>query len=165
MLSDRAKILLLCSLFLLCMGTLFTTSSFYTGNGGVGSLNAPIEKLCEKPKKFAVECLAVGRTRSQSSTNENSSKCAVKLLQVTKCERAVVKAYQKINMSGCLNYIQAAAICKSEWCEEPGERSSKACKRECGPIKKELNKCVQQNIESSFENAGLNSDGNTISKE
>lgn len=159
--SDIVKITLLGTLFLFCTGTLFTSSSFYTGDDGVGTLVALVEKLCDEPKKVATDCLSIGKNKKSPSndTDENSSTCAKKLLQVTKCERAVAKAYQKINMNGCIDLIQASSICRSEWCELQGSGSSKSCKQECDPIKKKLDKCVQKHIKSSFANARLNHDG------
>ena len=173
MISDSAKIFLLFGILAICGGSLFTSSSFYTigYNNGLSTLEPSIE-LCETPKRIASDCLAIRRSSKSSDNSESgdeqtqsledsSSSCASKLSQVTKCERTAAKAYKAINMGGCLTYIQAASICKDEWCRD---NNNKACKRECSAANKALDKCVKKNVDQYFHSAGLNADGTTMMK-
>ncbi len=173
MISDNAKIFLLFGILAICGGSLFTSSSFYSsgGNNGLWILSPPKE-LCVTPKQIASDCLAIRQPSKSSDKSESgdeqtqslqdsSSSCASKLSQVTKCERTAAKAYQAINMGGCPTYIQAASICKDEWCSD---NNSKSCKRECSAANKALEKCVKKNVDQHFLSAGLNSDGTIIVK-
>ena len=170
MFSDKSKVILLASLFGACLGTFFISNTFYCTDGGVGKVNPQLHKLCEVPRKEASECLSVSEKSNSAddvSAKATSSSCAVKLSHVTRCERSVAKAYKDINMGGCIKEIQAMTICQLEWCDHLEERTSedsaaKACRKECDPLNKKLQKCQDSHVKRYFASAGLNSDGSMI---
>ena len=68
------------------------------------------------------------------------------------CERAIRKAYRRINLGGCTWEIQQAALCQAEWCSPT---SILQCNEECATVRSKLDTCVDGIIRSFLESAGI----------
>uniref|UniRef100_A0A7S2IGP8 Uncharacterized protein n=1 Tax=Helicotheca tamesis TaxID=374047 RepID=A0A7S2IGP8_9STRA len=165
MLSDQHKLAVLAAIFLFCLSTLFTSTSFQTGERGVGTLNPQFQRSCSKAHGEAKACLGDGHmvdtinekavASSDSSDNKSATKSCKKILsQVDKCETVVGRAYQHINMAGCIRQIQSRTVCEIEWCH-----NKDSCKKHCDGAKEDLKKCEKMHLERFFRRAGLDTDG------
>lgn len=136
------------------MLTLLTSNSF--SFGAVPNLNPLKSKFCQIPQKELKEC---NDDSDSASADENTDvkSCKEKVLQVTRCQRAVKKAYNTINMKGCLFEMQAYKICQSEWCND--NYSSDECADKCRIVDDKLTLCTKKYVENQFRWSGLNEDG------
>jgi hypothetical protein len=153
MLSDPAKLVLLCLCFIGCLATLFTSPGLSMGNAELRSINPPVERLCKKPREEARKCVEQGEASCKG----------LKRPRFTKCENAISQAYKDINMGGCPHELKVVTLCEAEWCQPGASSDRSACKRECGNVREALQTCIQKHVGQYFSKHGLESDG-TIKK-
>jgi len=145
MLSDAIKLLILALAVTACLCTLFTSPSTTTGNGSMKRLAPPVRQHCATARKSASKC-----------SSESQAQCHDLEEVVLKCENAVKKAYQHINLGGCPFEIKALTLCEAEWCLMDDLAS---CDRECANVKESLSNCVQGELTSFFRRNGLEDNG------
>uniref|UniRef100_A0A7S1Z7N7 Uncharacterized protein n=1 Tax=Trieres chinensis TaxID=1514140 RepID=A0A7S1Z7N7_TRICV len=167
MITDKTKLLLLAASIAACLSTLLTSSSFQTGSKGLQALSPPRQRLCKKARSEARECVeesadgdGSGSGSKDDGGGESRPSCSDLLSEVSRCERAVERAYRHINMV-CASLIQARTVCELEWCENvpDTDEARKACIRECYSPRDALERCSEHHVTRFFRRAGLRSDG------
>mmetsp|Transcript_9762 Transcript_9762/g.13098 ORF Transcript_9762/g.13098 Transcript_9762/m.13098 type:complete len:165 (-) Transcript_9762:317-811(-) len=160
-LSDPHRLILLTSLILFSLSTIFTSRSFKFDEGGVGKLN-PQYRPCIKVREAAKTCLDK-TTSSDSSDGSTTIKrsCQEQMSTATKCVTAVKKAYQIINLSGCTKLIQDVALCQAEWCSSYGS-SKESCSKHCDVKKADLRVCETKHVGHHVKKAGLDFDSSML---
>ena len=123
------------------------------GSRDLGKLGASLNRFCKEPRNMAKKCLG--------TEEEESASCIKILSQASKCEEALQRAYQHINMGGCPKDIQAVTICEAEWCDNArGDRQAEEmCQKECLAVREILDKCVKGHVSSFFQRYGLEDNG------
>jgi len=169
MISDQTKVGLLAASLLGCLLTLFTSGSFHSGGRGVPTLTAPTRSMCKAAVHDAEECGWSGDSGNSASEDEkrdgggadDSARCKKLVYTARLCERTVEKAYRHINLGGCAKKIQRLTVCNVEWCEDipHTEEAREDCKKECGPVREELEKCQEEHVKQFLQRAGLGTDG------
>jgi hypothetical protein len=154
-LSEPAKLYLLLGCVLLCLSTLFTSSSFSMGSRDLPVLR-PSPKYCRELKQALRKCL----------DSKQEGGCSKELLTASRCDDVVSRAYKDINLGGCSYKNQALVLCEVEWCDGiGGDRSAReSCRKECELTRKEREDCIEGHVSSYLEKYSLIANGETIIK-
>ena len=155
--KDHLKLGLLALCWLLCLGTLFTSPTITQGNPDMGQLKTNTIEACTVPRRKRNECLKNNKASSSSSS------CDGYEYNLKKCERAVKRAYQHINLGGCPFEIKSSNLCDAEWCQGGGGSNFESCQKECSGVRESLSSCIHKQILSYFNRFGLTEDGTSIS--
>jgi len=190
--NDQVKIWFLMACLFGCLSTLLTSSSHLMGRAELKVLKQDSVKHCRHPRQQAQKCLQgydkgnphvvpsvqykedLPRLHEKESSMEESShddsslSCTLLMSQVTKCEKAVAKAYDHINMSGCPKELQAVTVCEVEWCSSSvfvqKKDAREACQKECHTVRENLDRCVKRHVKQSFARYNLNEHGALLKK-
>lgn len=136
MIPEKYKLILLGSLLLACMSTIFTTTSFDAERLNLPDrLSVPLHIVCGKIISRAEVCKKKEKKASRKPMDqltevidENEDSCRDMQDDVLDCIAAANSAYRQINMGTCLSKIRSYQFCRAEWCEE-GDRDSSDDKR------------------------------------
>mmetsp|Transcript_6616 Transcript_6616/g.9665 ORF Transcript_6616/g.9665 Transcript_6616/m.9665 type:complete len:169 (-) Transcript_6616:308-814(-) len=167
--NEHYKLVLLGVVFITCFITLFTSSSFLTGEHGLHQLRPPVNTLCPKLKQAFQQCRENEKENSgdskekPASVNFTTKKCDSLEHAANICEKELTRAYQHINLAGCLKEIESEVICREEFCERGmSDHEQPDCKKECDPVTTALNECTKNHVESLFKK--WNIDGISMQK-
>lgn len=176
---EKAKLILLFSIFFSSLSTLFTTN--HTNPKGIPQLNIKPSKICRVPQQklsmstCATKSIAQRRINGDIDSDSDSSdskdsagktarnnvretskkECSILKKQLQKCQKYASKSLKYINTIGCIKEINTLSICKDEcYATEPG-----GCERECKSLLDNVNTCLDKRIKEYFLKVGLNDDG------
>jgi len=161
---------LVCFPYIIFQG--FISSSYYSwslriSENALRQLTIPsTDKLCQGSKKKLESCLEHdnkllvkdGTTGEAINKNANGDQCQSFRDTLSKCQNAVVTAYQQANMGGCVVEVASLSVCTVE-CEEeengsgPSEECLDRCQKQNGL--KSVNECIVGFIQRNFRNAGI----------
>lgn len=142
---DQAKFVLLVTLTVCCLRTIFYAPSTTMHSSSMKVLSPNVQMFCKPFRDAAADC---------RSRNEKGS-CLRMEESVEKCNTSVKNAYQHINLGGCPFHIKAVTLCEDEWCRH----DPNACESECSSVAEKLASCVQQHVYSYFQRNGLENNG------
>jgi hypothetical protein len=71
----------------------------------------------------------------------------------SKCQAAVVAAYEKINSRSYRKQVRNSFSCKKEWCGRTSDRLQ--CEQECHAVETSLKTCEKKVLKSIFMKAGM----------
>jgi hypothetical protein len=134
-LTERVKVILLFACFFLSLATLFTSSSFEMGEGDLPVLRPNIIQYCQSQV-----------TQDAACVGNSSKECAVVETKLKLCQRAVQRAYRRINLGGCPFQIQQNTLCENEWCSRGSKKE--LCDEECTQVRSQLSSCVEGVVHS-----------------
>lgn len=113
----KHKLLFLAACFLGCLCTFFLPYNSFHLNTASIIIPAPLNKYCRAiTAKHKDKCYG-----KESNTNDE---CLDLQADVADCVKAVIKAYNEIDLSGCINQIAKYTACSQKYCQGVGSSAS-----------------------------------------
>ena len=109
--TGKHKLLFLAACFLGCLCTLFLPYNSFHLNTASIIIPTPLNQYCKAiTAKHKEQCFG-----KENNTNDE---CLDLQADVADCVKAVIKAYNEINLSGCINHIAKYKACSQEYCQD-----------------------------------------------
>jgi len=107
--------------------------------------------ICKTFEKRVTEC---NNEESSSKDHKNlrNKKCKPLIRERDKCYATVDAAFRYVNMEGCLQQLQAEAICAEEYCQDGNTQD---CRDECKMARDSMEECLSSIVKSHLQNNGL----------